>query len=212
MVEPLACCLRGVDAPEIAAGRPRHDRRRRPDRPDALRLRRRRRRHARGRRRPARAPRARAALRRRDGRGRKRGRRDRSGRHRGGVAATRSSWSVRAAPSSIFGGREADARLRVDAYRLHYEELTLRGAFHHAPRHVRAALAFLASGAYPWERLVTHQVGLEGVAGALRRPAARLPEGRRRFPSRRASGRARARRAAPRGRPRRSGSRATRRA
>ena len=69
-----------------------------------------------------------------------------------------------------FGGRESNAALRVDAYRLHYEELTLRGAFHHAPRHVRAALAFLASGAYPWDRLVTHQVGLEGVAALFADP------------------------------------------
>ena len=69
-----------------------------------------------------------------------------------------------------FGGRESNAALRVDAYRLHYEELTLRGAFHHSPRHVRAALAFLASGAYPWERLVTHQVGLEGVAALFADP------------------------------------------
>jgi L-iditol 2-dehydrogenase len=69
-----------------------------------------------------------------------------------------------------FGGRESGAALLVDAYRLHYEELTLRGAFHHAPRHVRAALAFLASGAYPWERLVTHRVGLEGVAALLADP------------------------------------------
>jgi L-iditol 2-dehydrogenase len=69
-----------------------------------------------------------------------------------------------------FGGRESGAELRVDAYRLHYEELTLRGAFHHAPRHVRAALAFLASGAYPWERLVTHRVGLEGVAALFADP------------------------------------------
>jgi L-iditol 2-dehydrogenase len=61
----------------------------------------------------------------------------------------------------FFGGREAGAELAVDAYRLHYEELTLRGAFHHTPRTVRAALAFLASGAYPWASLVTHQVGLE---------------------------------------------------
>jgi hypothetical protein len=29
---------------------------------------------------------------------------------------------------------------------------------------VRAALTFLASGAYPWECLITHRVGLEGVA------------------------------------------------
>ena len=69
-----------------------------------------------------------------------------------------------------FGGRESGAELRVDAHRLHYEELTLRGAFHHSPRHVRAALAFLASGAYPWARLVTHRVGLDGVAALLADP------------------------------------------
>jgi L-iditol 2-dehydrogenase len=70
----------------------------------------------------------------------------------------------------FFGGRE----VAVDTYRLHYEELTLRGSFHHTPRHVRAALAFLASGAYPWERLVTHQVGLEQVAGLFADPPADL--------------------------------------
>ena len=69
-----------------------------------------------------------------------------------------------------FGGRERGSELRVDTYRLHYEELTLRGSFHHSPRHVRAALAFLASGAYPWERLITHRVGLEGVAGLFADP------------------------------------------
>ncbi|MGH3073232.1 MAG: zinc-dependent alcohol dehydrogenase [Gaiellaceae bacterium] len=69
-----------------------------------------------------------------------------------------------------FGGREAGAELRVDAYRLHYQELTLRGSFHHAPRHVRAALAFLASGAYPWQRLITHRVGLDEVAALFADP------------------------------------------
>jgi L-iditol 2-dehydrogenase len=70
----------------------------------------------------------------------------------------------------FFGGRERGSELRVDTYRLHYEELTLRGAFHHTPRHVRAALAFLFSGAYPWERLVTHRVGLDGVAALFADP------------------------------------------
>ena len=63
----------------------------------------------------------------------------------------------------FFGGLEPGTEIPVDTYRLHYEELTLRGAFHHTPRHVRAALAFLASGAYPWERLITHEVGLDEV-------------------------------------------------
>lgn len=69
-----------------------------------------------------------------------------------------------------FGGLPRETRIEVDPYRIHYEEVTLRGAFHHTPRHVRGALAFLGSGTYPFERLVTHRVGLEGVAGLLADP------------------------------------------
>jgi L-iditol 2-dehydrogenase len=69
-----------------------------------------------------------------------------------------------------FGGLPTGARVSIDPYRIHYEEVRLVGAFHHTPRHFRAALAFLASDAYPFERLVTHQVGLEGVAGLLADP------------------------------------------
>jgi len=60
----------------------------------------------------------------------------------------------------MFGGLPRDARPAIDAYRLHYEELTIRGSFHHTPATVRAALGFLGSGAYPWQKLVTHQVSL----------------------------------------------------
>jgi L-iditol 2-dehydrogenase len=69
-----------------------------------------------------------------------------------------------------FGGLPRDARVEVDPYRIHYEEVRLVGAFHHAPRHLRAALAFLASGAFPFERLVTHEVGLDGVAALFADP------------------------------------------
>ncbi|HVW89816.1 MAG TPA: zinc-binding dehydrogenase [Gaiellaceae bacterium] len=61
----------------------------------------------------------------------------------------------------LFGGLPRDARPGIDSYRVHYEELTIRGSFHHTPATVRAALGFLASGAYPWEQLVTHRVLLE---------------------------------------------------
>jgi len=70
----------------------------------------------------------------------------------------------------FFSGLPRFKELVVDAYRLHYQELTLRGAFHHTPRTVKAALAFLASGAYPWERLVTHRVGLEGIPSLFADP------------------------------------------
>jgi L-iditol 2-dehydrogenase len=64
----------------------------------------------------------------------------------------------------LFSGLPRADGVTLDAYRLHYEELTLRGAFHHTPGAARAALTFLASGAHPWEQLVTHEVGLDGVA------------------------------------------------
>jgi L-iditol 2-dehydrogenase len=70
----------------------------------------------------------------------------------------------------MFGGLPREARPPVDAYRLHYEELTVRGSFHHTPATVRAALAFLASGAYPWDRLVTHRVLLEELPALFSDP------------------------------------------
>jgi L-iditol 2-dehydrogenase len=92
------------------------------------------------------------------------------------AAGTEESWNdalelVRAGGKVVFfGGRERGTEVPVDTYRLHYEELTLLGSFHHTPRTVRAALAFLASGAHPWERLVTHEVGLDEVAGLFEHP------------------------------------------
>jgi L-iditol 2-dehydrogenase len=96
------------------------------------------------------------------------------------AAGTEESWTdavelVRAGGKVLFfGGRERGAELALDTYRLHYEELTLLGSFHHTPRTVRAALAFLASGAHPWELLVTHQVGLDEVAGLFEDPPSDL--------------------------------------
>jgi L-iditol 2-dehydrogenase len=78
---------------------------------------------------------------------------------------------VRAGGSVVFfGGRERGTTVDVDTYRLHYEELRLVGSFHHRPANVRAALVFLASGAYPWERLVTHRVGLDGLPALFADP------------------------------------------
>ena len=70
----------------------------------------------------------------------------------------------------MFGGLLRDARPAVDAYRLHYDELTVRGSFHHTPATVRAALVFLASGAYPWERLITHRVLIDDLPRLFAEP------------------------------------------
>jgi L-iditol 2-dehydrogenase len=92
------------------------------------------------------------------------------------AAGTESAWRdaaelVRPGGTVVlFGGLESGAAVAFDAGRLHYEELTLRGSFHHTPRHVRAALAFLASGAYPWERLITHRVDLDALPALFADP------------------------------------------
>jgi L-iditol 2-dehydrogenase len=70
----------------------------------------------------------------------------------------------------LVGTTEPGEPIAADAERIRGEELTLCGAAGHAPRHFRAALAFLASGAYPWERLITHEVSLDGVATLLADP------------------------------------------
>jgi L-iditol 2-dehydrogenase len=92
------------------------------------------------------------------------------------AAGTERAWSdavelVRPGGTVVmFGGLPHDARPPVDAYRVHYEELTVRGSFHHTPQTVRAALVFLASGAYPWERLVTHRIALDGLPALFAAP------------------------------------------
>ncbi len=70
----------------------------------------------------------------------------------------------------LLGTGSPGESLAADVERLRTEELTVAGVTGHAPRHVRAALAFLASGAYPWERLITHEVSLEGVGSLLADP------------------------------------------
>jgi len=70
----------------------------------------------------------------------------------------------------LFSGLPGSSEVPLDAYRIHYQELTVRGSFHHTPRGVRAALVFLASGAHPWGRLLTHEVGLEGLPALFADP------------------------------------------
>ena len=50
---------------------------------------------------------------------------------------------------------------------LHYDELDLRGAFHHAPAEVDRALALLADGAVDWRALAAGPIGLGELPAAL---------------------------------------------
>jgi L-iditol 2-dehydrogenase len=83
------------------------------------------------------------------------------------VAATRPGGTV-----VLVGGCPSGSAVTLDTGPLHYDELDVRGAFHHTRAEVDEALALLARGDVDWRALAGEVVGLEDLAAALRAPAA----------------------------------------
>ena len=67
----------------------------------------------------------------------------------------------------FFGGCAPGTTIRLDTRRVHYEELTLVGAFHHTPELIRRAVELLDGGAVRPDGLLTHRMKLEDVRAAL---------------------------------------------
>lgn len=67
----------------------------------------------------------------------------------------------------LYGGCAAGTRASFDTYRVHYDEVDLKGAFHYAPADVRRALELLASGAIDADLFVTHRRPLDRLDEAL---------------------------------------------
>ena len=67
----------------------------------------------------------------------------------------------------LHGGCPPGSEVTLPTGPLHYEELTLRGSYHHTPDAVRAALDLLAAGALPFTELLGEPVGLAEVPRVL---------------------------------------------
>src|SRR3954452_23919319 len=67
----------------------------------------------------------------------------------------------------LVGGCPAGCAVELPAGPLHYDELDLRGAYHHTPAEVDEALALLANGAVDWGDFAGDVVGLDELAPAL---------------------------------------------
>jgi L-iditol 2-dehydrogenase len=65
------------------------------------------------------------------------------------------------------GGCAAGSDARLPTRPLHYDELDLRGAFHHAPDEVDRALAALAAGTVDWRALAAGPIALDELPSAL---------------------------------------------
>jgi L-iditol 2-dehydrogenase len=81
-----------------------------------------------------------------------------------------------AAPGGVIvlvGGCPLGCEACFDAARLHYDELEVRGTFHHSRAEVDAALDSLASGVVDWRVLAGDTIPLERLPEALAAPAGR---------------------------------------
>jgi L-iditol 2-dehydrogenase len=72
----------------------------------------------------------------------------------------------------LVGGCPGGTEFGLPTGPLHYEELDVRGAFHHSRAEVDEALRLLADGAIDWHALAGETVGLDDLAAALERPTA----------------------------------------
>jgi L-iditol 2-dehydrogenase len=83
------------------------------------------------------------------------------------------AWRDAAAAASpgavvvLVGGCPGGTEVTFDPGPLHYEELELRGTFHHDRDDMDRALAALAGGTVPWELLLGQTISLEELPGAL---------------------------------------------
>jgi L-iditol 2-dehydrogenase len=75
-----------------------------------------------------------------------------------------------AAPGGVVvlvGGCPVGTEVSFPAAPIHYDELDLRGTFHHSPGEIHRALAALARGEFPWPLLLGERIGLEQLQAAL---------------------------------------------
>jgi L-iditol 2-dehydrogenase len=77
------------------------------------------------------------------------------------------SVTARGGTVLFFGGCAPGTSIQLDTRRVHYEELTLVGAFHHTPDLIRRAVELIAARAVVPDGLLTHRMALEAVPDAL---------------------------------------------
>jgi L-iditol 2-dehydrogenase len=70
----------------------------------------------------------------------------------------------------LVGGCPSGCDVTLPSFPLHYDELDVRGAFHHTPQEVDRALALLATGDVDWRAFAGETIGLGDLHDALRRP------------------------------------------
>jgi len=69
----------------------------------------------------------------------------------------------------FFGGCPSGSKITLDTERIHYEDLTLRGIFHHTPLSVLKAFKLISSGRFKGRPLLTDRMPLAQLENALQK-------------------------------------------
>ncbi|MHA2061356.1 MAG: zinc-binding dehydrogenase, partial [Candidatus Sifarchaeia archaeon] len=73
----------------------------------------------------------------------------------------------KAGTTVLFGGAPPGTKFSVDTHRIHYEDITIKGIFHHTPVCVKKALDLISSGIVNVKPLITKEMPLNQVETAL---------------------------------------------
>ncbi|MGC1121038.1 MAG: zinc-binding dehydrogenase [Candidatus Methanofastidiosia archaeon] len=71
--------------------------------------------------------------------------------------------------ATLFGGCEKNTTITVDTSLLHYNEITMKGVFHHTPHYIRTALNVISWGALDTDVFITERMPLSRIDEALRK-------------------------------------------
>ncbi|WP_213995753.1 alcohol dehydrogenase catalytic domain-containing protein [Tepidanaerobacter syntrophicus] len=66
-----------------------------------------------------------------------------------------------------FGGTKKDQTIAIDTYKMHYEQLTIKGVFHTTPKHVNAAFEMLKMNAISEKDFVQNEYQIEDIEKAI---------------------------------------------
>ncbi len=73
----------------------------------------------------------------------------------------------------LFGGAKPGTTVNFDTRKIHYDQLTIKGIYHHTPEYIRRALGFVTAHGAELERMITATVPLRDTEKALRMMAER---------------------------------------
>ena len=75
----------------------------------------------------------------------------------------------KAGTTILFGGCPSGTKITLDTQRIHYEDLTIKGVFHHTPLSVKRAYELITSKLFNGRPLITDKMPLSEVEQALQR-------------------------------------------